>query len=132
MAAVSTPDNPPRPGSRRPDPVPWPATAAGLVAMLALYLSGRSGPALPVLAAALVLNYLIPVRIPLRSLLAWCIRLALYGGILGANSARFTGVGWILDPDAMQVLGELAAAELVFEYWQESLVPEGPALETLI
>jgi len=104
--------------------LPWAATAASLVAFVALFLSEKGSLMLPILAAALLASYAFPFRLEAKPGLSWIVRIALWGIVLTLALLRQNGqsndfndapkVGWI---------GEMFAVELVVQAWRNR--PEG-------
>jgi transglutaminase-like putative cysteine protease len=103
-------------GSQR---LPLATIALALVAMGSLYVTSKGYPGLIVLSVALVGTLATGQRLPASPLLAWAIRVVVFGTLLvTANPDKRLDAGSLLfEPGYTNLFGFLCAAELVIRAW---------------
>lgn len=111
---------------------PWPATAAGLVAMTTLYLASGPTPVLPILAAALLAVYGFGAQFTLGTRPIQFTRLILFGTIFALRGEHETNLvdAWGGSPQSLDTIAQVAAAEMVIRAWQRG--PGGGARRMLM
>ncbi|WP_428940906.1 transglutaminase domain-containing protein [Fontivita pretiosa] len=115
--------------SQPPEPLPWPLTLAGLVAMAALYLTADRWIGLPVLATLLLAGRVMPwrpIRTRLIGIIARAALLSTIAAIVGIPSADISM--WYMQPQYTNLLGFLLAGELAIRSWER--VAAAPARES--
>ena len=68
--------------------LPWPYTGAAVVALFALYWSGKGFLGPLVLAAFLLLASFVPLRLPPNRILGWVLRVAMWVVIVSLSPER--------------------------------------------
>jgi hypothetical protein len=99
--------------------IPVAVTGMCLVAMGALYVTSKEYAGLLVMGICLLATYAVRWRLPASPLLAWAIRVVVFGAVLmTANPERRTDVGsMVFDPSYTNLFGFLCTAELVIRAW---------------
>lgn len=101
---------------------PWPATAAGLVAMTTLFLASGPTPLLPLLAVALLAVYAFGAQFQMGTRPVQFTRLLLFGTIFALRGERESSLMDAWGPaQSLDTIALAAAAELVIRAWQRDM-----------
>ncbi|MDQ2730364.1 MAG: DUF3488 domain-containing protein, partial [Armatimonadota bacterium] len=104
--------------------LPWPAAAASLVAMAALFVSSGGSWSLPLLALGLLGPYLTPARLNAQVWSRWAARIILFTFVVATSAGQITTGGDLMfDPGTVHSFGQLCAAELCIQCWRTK--PDG-------
>lgn len=104
--------------------LPWPAAAASLVAMAALFVSSGGSWSLPLLALGLLGPYLTPARLNDQVWTRWTARIILFTFVVATSAGQISsGTDLMFDPGTVHSFGQLCAAELVIQCWRTK--PDG-------
>ena len=101
------------------------ATSLGMLSMVTL-LTTTGGRAWTLVGCVLALlgTHLSMARLDRSSFLPLVVRLLLFPTIFLLSGATSLGIDWIFEPRTLQMLGQIAAIELVLQHWKHIPSPE--------
>ena len=101
------------------DRLPWAFTVAGLVAILALHLSGKVNDLrLPFFAGFLGAAPFTSMRLPDNKIITWIVRIIIWVVLIVVSPQRHaSGASVVFEPDYVHLFGCFCAAELALRAW---------------
>jgi len=106
--------------TKTPEPLPWPMTAATLLAFAAFILNRRQTAGAALMAVSIAASLFVAARMRRTSWTNWIVRAVLYGLVLTILLAEPVAGAGPASTAALYVdaLMQLCMAELVVQYWQ--------------